>query len=762
MASNAAVTRWRCEPPDLDKFTTLYISFSGNKIYSIQFSYDNQAASLYDPSQFLLDKDERITLISGTRSGTLAVTSLTFETNKGNTYTYGDGGGRVFKVQVDGKIIGFHGSYEEYLTALDASNAAVTRWRCEPPDLDKFTTLYISFSGNKIYSIQFSYDNQAGKEKDSPSYGVTGGNKNSFLLDKDERITLISGTRSGTLAVTSLTFETNKGNTYTYGDGGGRVFKVQVDGKIIGFHGSYEEYLTALDASNAAVTRWRCEPPDLDKFTTLYISFSGNKIYSIQFSYDNQAGKEKDSPSYGVTGGNKNSFLLDKDERITLISGTRSGTLAVTSLTFETNKGNTYTYGDGGGRVFKVQVDGKIIGFHGSYEEYLTALDASNAAVTRWRCEPPDLDKFTTLYISFSGNKIYSIQFSYDNQAGKEKDSPSYGVTGGNKNSFLLDKDERITLISGTRSGTLAVTSLTFETNKGNTYTYGDGGGRVFKVQVDGKIIGFHGSYEEYLTALDASNAAVTRWRCEPPDLDKFTTLYISFSGNKIYSIQFSYDNQAGKEKDSPSYGVTGGNKNSFLLDKDERITLISGTRSGTLAVTSLTFETNKGNTYTYGDGGGRVFKVQVDGKIIGFHGSYEEYLTALDASNAAVTRWRCEPPDLDKFTTLYISFSGNKIYSIQFSYDNQAGKEKDSPSYGVTGGNKNSFLLDKDERITLISGTRSGTLAVTSLTFETNKGNTYTYGDGGGRVFKVQVDGKIIGFHGSYEEYLTALDVIV
>ncbi|KAJ9565546.1 hypothetical protein OSB04_001512 [Centaurea solstitialis] len=75
--------------------------------------------SLCDPSQFLLDKDEKITLISGTRSDTLAVTSLTFATNKGNTYTYGDGGGRVFRVQVDGKIIGFHGSYEEYLMALD-------------------------------------------------------------------------------------------------------------------------------------------------------------------------------------------------------------------------------------------------------------------------------------------------------------------------------------------------------------------------------------------------------------------------------------------------------------------------------------------------------------------------------------------------------------------------------------------------------------------------------------------------------------------
>lgn len=166
---------------------------------------------------------------------------------------------------------------------------------------------------------------------------------------------------------------------------------------------------------------------------------------------------------------------------------------------------------------------------------------------------------------------------------------------------------------------------------------------------------------------------------------------------------------------------------------------------------------------------------------------------TLEHASNVAVTRWRCEPPDLDKFTTFHISFSGDKIYSIQFAYDNQAGKEKESPIYGVTGGVKKSvsscylylfitytstnyiylliiaslydlsqFLLDNDEKITLISGTRSDTLVVTSLTFSTNKGNTYTYGDGGGKVFNVPVDGKIIGFHGSYGDYLATLAVIV
>lgn len=48
---------------------------------------------------------------------------------------------------------------------------------------------------------------------------------------------------------------------------------------------------------------------------------------------------------------------------------------------------------------------------------------------------------------------------------------------------------------------------------------------------------------------------------------------------------------------------------------------------------------------------------------------------------------WTFEPADLGKITTFCISFSGDNIYSIQFTYNNQEGKPKDSKVYGVPGG---------------------------------------------------------------------------
>lgn len=75
---------------------------------------------IYAPSQFSLAKDETITLISGTKSHTLSITSLIFTTSKGHTHKYGDGGGTEFRVPVNRKIIGFKGSYVDSLTDLDA------------------------------------------------------------------------------------------------------------------------------------------------------------------------------------------------------------------------------------------------------------------------------------------------------------------------------------------------------------------------------------------------------------------------------------------------------------------------------------------------------------------------------------------------------------------------------------------------------------------------------------------------------------------
>ncbi|KAJ9536350.1 hypothetical protein OSB04_un000468 [Centaurea solstitialis] len=105
---------------------------------------------------------------------------------------------------------------------------------------------------------------------------------------------------------------------------------------------------------------------------------------------------------------------------------------------------------------------------------------------------------------------------------------------------------------------------------------------------------------------------------------------------------------------------------------------------------------------------------------------------------------------------------SGVVIDSIQIIYGDHD-HVQDSETYGGGRGTRHTVLFDKDEYITGVTGTIGkfeNTTVITSLTFETNKGNTYAFGTEEGIRFSF-TRGKVIGFYGSHGDYLNSLGVI-
>ncbi|KAI3681103.1 hypothetical protein L6452_35886 [Arctium lappa] len=73
-------------------------------------------------------------------------------------------------------------------------------------------------------------------------------------------------------------------------------------------------------------------------------------------------------------------------------------------------------------------------------------------------------------------------------------------------------------------------------------------------------------------------------------------------------------------------------------------------------------------------------------------------------------------------------------------------------------------FTLEEDEEITMIAGTYEDTTVITCLTIGTSLDVTHgPFGTPGSKSFSLPVaKGKVIGFFGSYGDYLNTLGVIV
>ncbi|CAM0878531.1 unnamed protein product, partial [Alopecurus aequalis] len=120
-------------------------------------------------------------------------------------------------------------------------------------------------------------------------------------------------------------------------------------------------------------------------------------------------------------------------------------------------------------------------------------------------------------------------------------------------------------------------------------------------------------------------------------------------------------------------------------------------------------------------------------------------------------------PPQRIKSITIR---SGGAINSLAYSYIDQAGNEQTSGPWGGTGGSVQKTIdFPQGETLKKVIGT-TGVFdkieIVTSLTFVTSQGNTYSYGKATSNQFNIPKNNtdEVVGFFGRSGIYLDALGV--
>jgi len=255
----------------------------------------------------------------------------------------------------------------------------------------------------------------------------------------------------------------------------------------------------------------------------------------------------------------------------------------------------------------------------------------------------------------YSGEAIYGIQITYDKdgipvQGAQHGDRPKDGQS----NRVKLDyPTEYIVSISGYvgfyNTQYFVVNSLTITTNVRQYGPFGrEEGGRFSTPLTAGKIVGFCGQRGG---VLDSIGVYIKPFRPTIPVGPYGTTggspwddgIYekvrqiIINADSVINSIQVVYESVEGKTVWGQMHGSTGGKLNKINLDPDEFLLSISGYYgqiANKVAVRSLAFQSNKRTIGPYGVEDGEKFEstYTTGGKIIGFYGRSEEYLTAIGA----------------------------------------------------------------------------------------------------------------------------------
>ncbi|KAJ9560888.1 hypothetical protein OSB04_006048 [Centaurea solstitialis] len=295
--------------------------------------------------------------------------------------------------------------------------------------------------------------------------------------------------------------------------------------------------------------------------------------------------------------------------------------------------------------------------------------------------------------------------------------------------------------------------------------------------------------------------------------IKKITILH----GNFVAGIKFD-----SSENESSQIGVKCSEKTDevpddiILIDYPyEYLMSISGTFNITLGVFTLGSLCFRTNHKRYGPYGGNLdgTPFSFEGKdvmIVGFHGLVSLFPTAIGiyvmpesnarglnnstsldnsihelCSRMSIPRgagpWGtskgAKPWDDGVFSTIkvvrvHVGGSPNVIHAIQFEYVDSNAKTVLSPMHGGTSGDKmelvnldgtGEFLIGISGFYGVVQGYK-GTEVITSITFHTNKGIYGPYGEKSGAGYQyfttTASPGKIVGFHGWNDCFLTAIGV--
>lgn len=204
-------------------------------------------------------------------------------------------------------------------------------------------------------------------------------------------------------------------------------------------------------------------------------------------------------------------------------------------------------------------------------------------------------------------------------------------------------------------------------------------------------------------------------------------------------------------------YGGTGGKQDAVAFADDEHLIKVSG-RSGS-NVDQLTFVTNKRTYGPYGEGGGTPWEITTTAKLVGFFGrsgslidqigffeliDARSYVPSTAHGGGGGVEFTTDLTEVDRMVGVAVR-SGQYMDGIQAIFKTVYGQEVRSAWFGGNGGTPGEFRLADGELITRVEGRSGG--YVDSLTFSTDKGKTYRYGQQGGGQF--ELSGEICGFLG-------------
>ncbi|KAF8094164.1 hypothetical protein N665_0368s0003 [Sinapis alba] len=838
-------------------------------IYSIQVTYGTalqypRRGSVGSMSaEFTLESDEYITALSGYALSTHdVVTSLTFTTNKKTYGPYGNKfGHQISSPEKTGKqIAGFHGTRGNVIKSidvhyapipstgtggsetgsgaqkLDADGDASGRAWDDGSDHDGVTNIHVGYDKEGIQYVMFGYVKD-GQPKQGGYYewpGIRGFEGEIVIDHPDEHLVSVEGWYNSTDVILGIQFATNfkiyELMGFKFDDDSNAKFTLQVQGKkIIGFHGFSNDHLNSIGAYFIPTLpivpseRFRAVWDDgaHDKVKKVFIGLGQDGIASVKFEYIKGSqvvnGVEHGPPT--LLGFEEFTLQLGSDEYITALSVYMETLITqnvVTSLTFTTNKKNYGPYGNKSGfQIFVPEDPGKqIVGFHGISGNVLNILGGYYAPIpsvkkldaeggtggTAWD-DGSDHDGVTKIYVRTGGVGVQYVKFDYV-KAGQPKHGTLHGVHGsrGSTREIVINyPDEHLVSVEGWYDSTNVILGIQFKTNQKTSDYLGyefDGTGTKFTLQVDNKIIGFHGSSANHLYSIGAYcvplPSSTTTLPIVPPKKlgavwddrthDKVKKVFVGLGQDGIASIKFVYINGSYKV-----YGVEHGTPTllgfeEFTLGSYEYITALSAytkTLTTQNVVTSLTFTTNKKTYGPYGDKSGLLFSFpeETGKQIAGFHGTSENVLNSIEVHYAPLptvqkldaqggsggTEWD-DGSDHDGVTNIYVRPNWLGIQHVRFRYVKD-GQPKQSDQHGGNGGR--GHILDivvnhPEEYLVSVEGWYDSSNVIMGIQFTTNQKISDYMGskfNGSGTEFTLQVqDKKIIGFHGFARGYLNSI----
>ncbi|KAJ4893782.1 Jacalin-related lectin 34 [Raphanus sativus] len=831
-------------------------------IYSIQVTYGTAPQAPLRGSvgpmsaEFTLESNEYITALSDYALSTQdVITSLTFKTNKKTYGPYGNKYGYQISAaheKIGKQIAGFHGTEGKILNSIDVHYAPIPTGTggSEAQKLDaeggasgavwddgahdNVKKVSVGQGQDGIAAVKFEYRNGSqvviGADRGTPT--LLGYEE--FELASDEYITIVEGYYDkilGSDGLTSLTFHTNK-NTYgPYGLQGSTHFDIKAEGyKITGFHGRAGDTITAIGVYLAPVGTIPLTPAEptekledgrttwddgvYDKVKKVFIGLGQDGIASVKFEYINGSqvvyGVEHGTPTLP---GFEEIIKLYKEYYYSAYVETLVTQNVLTTLTFTTNKKIYGPYGNKSGfEIIVPEETGKqIAGFHGISGNVLNTLGGYHAPIpipptkkmdaeggtggTAWD-DGYDHDGVTKIYVRTGGAGVQYVKFDYV-KAGQPQQGTLHGVHGsrGLTREIVINyPDEHLVSVEGWYDSSNIILGIQFKTNKKTSDYLGfesDGTGTEFTLQVQNKIIGFHGFSSNHLHSIGAYFVPLPSTTSLPivPSKklgavwddhthDKVKKVFVGLGQDGIASVKFVYIDGSYRV-----YGVERGKPTllgfeEFTLGSYEYITALSAytkTLSTQDVVTSLTFTTNKKTYGPYGNKSGLLFSFpeETGKQIAGFHGTSDSVLNSIEVHYAPIpavqkldaqgstggTEWD-DGSDHDGVTNICLGFNWLGIRQVMFSYVKDE-ETKQGSQHGLKdrrGQTIDIVINHPDEYLVSVEGWYDSSNTIMGIKFETNQKIHDYMGlmNASGTKFSLQVqDKKIVGFHGFSTAFL-------